>query len=137
MSARFRHTRRIVIAVAGAGAIVAGAVPALAATTVKEKLTNFKISGGSSAKAGKITFRVSNAVGNEHELVVIRTSKKAGKLKTRAGGKASESGKVGEVEVKGRGFKTLTVKLKKGHYALICNVGDHYKEGMYKDFTVK
>jgi uncharacterized cupredoxin-like copper-binding protein len=137
MPGRLSRTRRIAIAVAGAGVIAAGAVPALAATTVKEKLTNFKIAGGSSAKAGSVTFRVTNAVSNEHELVVIKTSKKAGKLKTSASGKASEAGSVGEVEVKGNGFKTLNVNLKKGHYALICNVGNHYKQGMYKDFTVK
>lgn len=137
MPGRLSRTHRMAVAVAGAGVIAVGAVPALAATTVKEKLTNFKIAGGSSAKAGKVSFRVTNAVDNEHELVVIKTATKAGKLKTSSSGKASEAGKVGEVEVRGNGAKTLRLNLKKGHYALICNIGSHYKLGMYKDFTVK
>jgi uncharacterized cupredoxin-like copper-binding protein len=137
MPGRLSRTRRIAVAVAGAGVIAAGAVPALAATTVNEKLSNFKITGASSAKAGKVTFKVKNAASFEHELVVIKTSTKASKLKTTSSGKAVTTGKRGEVEVGGSATKNLTLTLKKGHYALICNVGNHYKQGMYKDFTVK
>ena len=137
MPGRLSRTRRIAIAVAGAGAIAAGAVPALAATTVNEKLSNFKITGASSAKAGKVTFKVKNVATFEHELEVIKTSTKASKLKTTSSGKAVTTGKRGEVEVAGGATKNLTLTLKKGHYALICNIGNHYKMGMYKDFTVK
>jgi uncharacterized cupredoxin-like copper-binding protein len=72
----------------------------------------------------------------KHELVVIKTNTKAAKLKLK-GGRAVETGKVGEVEVAGGKAKSLKLTLKKGHYALICNIGDHYSEGMHKDFTVK
>jgi uncharacterized cupredoxin-like copper-binding protein len=113
------------------------AVPALAATTVNEKLSDFKITGASSAKAGTVTFKVKNAADDEHELIVIKTRTKAAKLKTVGGGKASEKGKVDDVEVAGGKTKSLKLKLKKGHYALICNIDGHYKEGMHKDFTVK
>lgn len=32
--------------------------------------------------------------------------------------------------------KTLTLKLDKGRYALICNIPGHYAAGMFADFTV-
>jgi uncharacterized cupredoxin-like copper-binding protein len=137
MFGRFGRTRRIALAAAGAGLLAVGVVPALAATTVSERLSNFKIAGASTAKAGTVSFKVKNTVSNPHELIVIRTSTKAAKLKTGSGGKASDKGKVGEVEVGGKATKTLKLKLKKGHYALICNIANHYMEGMRKDFTVK
>ena len=123
-------------AAGGAVIMLAAAVPALAAGTVNEKLSEYKISGGSSAKAGAVTFKVKNVGDFKHELVVIKTNTKAAKLKLK-GGRAVETGKVGEVEVAGGKAKSLKLTLKKGHYALICNIGDHYSEGMHKDFTVK
>lgn len=33
--------------------------------------------------------------------------------------------------------KQPSPKPKRGHYALICNVPAHYKDGMYADFTVQ
>jgi uncharacterized cupredoxin-like copper-binding protein len=123
-------------AVGGAVIMLAAAVPALAASTVSEKLSEYKISGGSSAKAGAVTFKVKNVGDFKHELVVIKTKTKAAKLK-RKDGRAVETGSLGEVEVDGGKAKSLKLKLKKGHYALICNIGDHYSEGMHKDFTVK
>jgi uncharacterized cupredoxin-like copper-binding protein len=127
---------RTAAALAAGLTTLAIAVPALAATTVNEKLSDFKITGASSAKAGTITFKVKNVADGEHELIVIKTRTKAAKLKT-VGGKASVKGKVDEAEVEGGKTKSLKLKLKKGHYALICNIGDHYSNGMHKDFTVK
>jgi uncharacterized cupredoxin-like copper-binding protein len=123
-------------AAGGAVILLAAAVPALAASTVNEKLSEYKITGGSSAKAGAVTFKVKNTCEYQHELVVIKTNTKAAKLKTK-GGSAVVTGKLGEVEVASGKTKSLKLKLKKGHYALICNIGDHYSEGMHKDFTVK
>ena len=129
-----RH--RIAIAALGGTFLAAAATPALAATTAHETLSNFKISGASSAKSGTVTFSVKNSSGIEHELVVIKTKTKAADL-TVSGGKASEKGSVGEVEVAGGKTKSLKLKLKPGHYALICNVSGHFMAGMHKDFTVK
>ena len=130
-----RISRRLVAPVI-AGAVLALAVPALAAAPVSENLTrDFKITGPAKAKAGTVTFKVKNTATSLHEMVVIKTDAKAGKLKLK-NGRASEAGSLGEVEVKGGGAKTLTLTLEPGHYVLICNVGHHYKAGMYKDFTV-
>ena len=124
-------------ALAAAGAALALAVPALAATSSpSQTLVDHKINGPASAKAGAVTFKVKNTAKGLHELVVIKTTAKASKLKLK-NGRASEAGSLGEVEVKGgAASKTLKLTLKPGHYVLICNVGSHYKAGMYKDFTV-
>jgi uncharacterized cupredoxin-like copper-binding protein len=136
MSALSSRNRRLAIAATGATVLLAGTAPAIGASTVSESLTNFKITGASSAKAGAVTFKVKNATSIGHELVVIKTNTKAAKLKI-VKGRASETGKVKQVEVGAHKSATLKVTLKKGHYALICNVGDHYMAGMHKDFTVK
>jgi uncharacterized cupredoxin-like copper-binding protein len=132
----FPIRRRTSAAAALVVASLAVAAPAFAATTVTESLSNFKITGASSVKAGRVTFKVKNVVGNPHELVVIKTNTRAAKIKIK-GGKAVETGKVKNVEVAGHQTKSVTMTLKKGHYALICNVGDHFMEGMRKDFTVR
>jgi uncharacterized cupredoxin-like copper-binding protein len=101
-------------------------------------LSEFKISPSpKSVSAGKVTFTVKNKGDMEHEMVVIKTSTAASKLKV-SGNRASEKGSVGEVEdIAGGKSKKLTLNLKKGHYALICNIPGHYKGGMHADFTVK
>jgi len=116
--------------------LLAAAVPALAASTVNQNASEYKFSGGSSAKAGTVTFKVKNTGDYRHELIVVKTNTKAGKLKVKDG-KAVVTRSLGDVEVDSGKSKSLKLKLKKGHYALICNIGNHYTEGMYKDFTVR
>jgi uncharacterized cupredoxin-like copper-binding protein len=124
-------------AAAVAAAILLPGVAADASSSVSVKLTDFKVTtSAKSAGHGKVKFIVANKASMEHELVVIKTSKKAAKLPL-SDGKASEKGSVGEVELAGHKTKTLSLNLKKGHYALICNVGGHYMAGMRTDFTVK
>ena len=122
------------------GALALCAVPAVAAAASKPKatLSEFKIAVSSkSAGHGKVTFTVKNAGRFKHEMVVIKTSTKASKLKV-SGNEASEKGAVGEVEDVAAGkSKKLTLTLAKGHYALICNIPGHYKNGMRTDFTVR
>ena len=67
---------------------------------------------------------------------MIKTNKPAGGLLK--GAEADETGNVGEVgDVKPGTAKTLTLALKPGHYALICNLPGHYKAGQFADFSVK
>jgi uncharacterized cupredoxin-like copper-binding protein len=129
------------VAVCGAAAVAAAVllpgVAADASSSVSVKLTDFKVTtSAKSAGHGKVKLIVANKASMEHELVVIKTSKKASALPV-SGGRASEKGSVGEVELAGHKTKSLTLNLKKGHYALICNVKGHYMGGMHADFTVK
>jgi uncharacterized cupredoxin-like copper-binding protein len=130
--------QRIVALASAVGVLSAGLVAvADAATSDTVRLTDFKVTPAKKAVPhGRVTFTVANAAGMEHELVVIRTNTKAAKLKV-SGGKASEKGAVGEVELAGHKTKRLTLNLKKGHYALICNVSGHYMAGMHADLTVR
>jgi uncharacterized cupredoxin-like copper-binding protein len=101
-------------------------------------LSEFKVSPSpKSVSAGKVTFTARNKGDMEHELVIIKTSTSASKLKV-SNNRVSEKGAVGEIEdIAGGGSKKHTFNLKKGHYVLLCNIPGHYKGGMRADFTVK
>jgi uncharacterized cupredoxin-like copper-binding protein len=89
-----------------------------------------------SGSAGTVTFTVRNAGKVKHEFVVLRTKKAASKLLK--GSEASEAGNVGEIgNVPAGKTRTLKLKLKAGHYALICNLPGHYKAGQRADFNVR
>ena len=54
------------------------------------------------------------------------------------GAEADEAGNVGEIgDLQPGEAKTLSLSLKPGHYALICNLPGHYKAGQHADFTVR
>lgn len=112
-----------------------GGVP----VTVRATLSEYKIElKRSSAPAGKIRFKVTNAGTMNHELIVIRTNRAPGDLPVR-GSQASEKGAVGEIEEDELGpgdTRSLTLRLKRGKYVLICNVPDHYQNGQYLRFIV-
>ena len=127
-------------------ALLAAVVAAIAVATTSDAasksttvtLSEFKISASpKSVSAGKITFTAKNKGHMEHELVLIRTSTSASKLKI-SSNRVSEKGSVGEIEDIAAGkSKKHTFNLKKGHYVLLCNIPGHYKGGMHADFTVK
>jgi uncharacterized cupredoxin-like copper-binding protein len=88
--------------------------------------------------ATKVTFVVRNAGKMTHEFVVIKTAKAAGRLAAPGAKEAPETGAVGEIgEIKPGAVKRLTLTLKKGHYALICNLPGHYYLGQFVDFYVR
>jgi uncharacterized cupredoxin-like copper-binding protein len=115
------------------------AAPAALPKRVTENLTEMKIAGSAATvAAGKVTFDVKNAGNVTHEMVVLKTPTAAGKLPTSSVGRADETGNVGETgDMKVGAAKALTLNLKPGHYALICNLPGHYTAGMYADLTVK
>jgi uncharacterized cupredoxin-like copper-binding protein len=87
-------------------------------------------------RAGRVTFRVSNAGRVKHEFVVLHTRKAADALKK--GSEASEAGNVGEIgDLQPGASKSLKLNLEPGHYALICNLPGHYLAGQHADFTVR
>lgn len=102
-------------------------------------LTEYKIAVQPvSAAAGKVTFSVANDGAIPHEFVVVKTDKKAADLLK--GKRADEKRNVGELSEKVLTVgakKDLTLDLKAGHYALICNLPGHYQGGMHQDFTVR
>ena len=88
------------------------------------------------AAAGRVTFAVKNMGTITHELVVLKTGKRADALLD--GARASEAGNVGETgDLAAGGSNTFSVKLKAGHYALICNLPGHYSAGQRVDFTIR
>jgi len=131
----------VLVATAAAAAVSIGVVAADAVTsknTVAISLNEFNVLPAvQGAPAGKVTFLVTNAGKLEHEFVVLKTSRPAGSL-TSHGGEASEAGNVGEIgSVKAGQQKKLTLKLKAGHYSLLCNLPGHYKGGQFVDFYVR
>jgi uncharacterized cupredoxin-like copper-binding protein len=89
-------------------------------------------------QATRVTFVVRNAGKMTHEFVVLRTAKAAGRLAAPGAKEAPETGAVGEIgEIKPGAVKRLTLTLKKGHYALICNLPGHYSLGQFVDFYVR
>ena len=101
-----------------------------------------------SVKAGKVKFVVKNMGTVVHELVVLKTSTLFDQLPIADAGdppapvasganKVSEAAKVGETGDVAQGkTKSVTLKLGKGSYALVCNIAQHYGLGMRAAFTV-
>lgn len=93
------------------------------------------------AKAGKVTFEVTNAATNKmmHEMVVIKTDLAEGQLPVK--GSRVKEGKLenlGEAaDMKPGQTKKLTLTLSAGHYVLLCNMPKHYAAGMRAGFTVE
>ena len=129
--------RPAVATAAGGGASTTTTAPAPLGHAVKASLTEMKIADSvGKVAAGKVTFTVSNDGSVTHEYVVLKTPHPAANLPV-SGGRASEAGHVGEIgELKVGQTKTLTLDLKPGHYAVICNLPGHYLGGMHTDLTV-
>ena len=90
-----------------------------------------------STRSRRIRFRVRNRGALRHEFVVIRTRRRASRLPIK-GSRASERGRVGKIRSFPPGTaRTLSLRLKRAHYALICNLPGHYRDGMRADFNVR
>ena len=117
------------------GALSAGAVTSKPLVAVQ--VDEFSVFPGTQgAPQGKVRFVVTNIGKVEHEFVVLKTNKPAGNLLK--GKEADETGAVGEIDGVPPGqARTLNLVLKRGHYALICNLPGHYSAGQHTDFTVR
>jgi uncharacterized cupredoxin-like copper-binding protein len=111
--------------------------PAPHAAAVRAALSDYRISTSTSDPAThKVTFAVRNVGKIKHEFVVLKTNTPAGSLGD--GKRVPETGHVGEIgDLRPGQSKKLTLRLKRGHYALICNLPGHYAAGMHRDFTVR
>jgi uncharacterized cupredoxin-like copper-binding protein len=122
---------------AGIGAMqgFAGSATATVSVAVKE----FSLTPAvKKVPAGNVRFVVRNTGRVDHQLVVLRTKRPANKLYLATTRDVFEIGRVGKTKPIDAGrTKTLTLTLKPGHYALICNLPGHYRAGQFADFTAR
>jgi plastocyanin len=89
------------------------------------------------AKAGRLRITLRNAGDVEHELVLLRTNRPAGALRTK-GGRVSEAASVGEIsETRPGAAASHTFDLKPGRYVMVCNLPRHYGQGMHGRLVVR
>lgn len=98
--------------------------------------------------AGQVSFGVANMGWRTHELVLLPLSgeQSAGQRTTGPDGRVDETGSLGEAsascaEGAGDGITPgsigwVSLKLSPGHYELVCNLKNHYANGMHVAFTV-
>ncbi len=101
-----------------------------------------------SAPAGQITLVAQNMGSRVHELVILPLADgaAAGARVPGADGKVDEKGSLGEasnscIAGPGKGITSgavgwMTVTLPAGHYELVCNLANHYADGMHQELTV-
>jgi len=138
-STLFQYGRRCVIAsllgVALIGLNSCGA-PGPVNTIVKDYAIEMN---QTTAKSGKVSFKITNSGLVVHEFVVVKTDLPIDKLPTAADGDIDEDkleipGEQGDLEV-GKSAD-LTLDLTAGRYLMICNLPNHYKLGMHTEFMV-
>ena len=133
----------LLVLIAGTSSFAATTSPAVIHVTLSgEGGSNMAIKlDRSSVKAGKVTFDVANeAMGEDHEMVLIRLTDRKQKLPFLEDKHRIDEGKVmslGEVaDLKPGDHGSLTATLKPGAYELLCNVKGHYEAGMHAVLTV-
>ena len=144
----------------------ARAAPSLAGTVVNVSLTDSggsmmgqssgMMSGGSmrlsadqtSVAHGTVSFLVTNGGGIKHEMVILPlpASQRVGTRPIGGNAKVDEAGSLGEASNtngKDAGEGVLpgasswtTLTLAPGQYELVCNLTNHYSDGMYTRMTV-
>ncbi len=92
-----------------------------------------------SAKAGSVSFAVTNKGTTPHEFVVVKTDLAGDKLPQGAGivdeKQVTVIGRTASIDA-GKS-ETKAVDLQAGKYVLICNLPAHYGQGMQIAFTVQ
>ena len=94
--------------------------------------------------AGAITFSVTNAGTIPHEFVVMSTDTLAADFpigsfegETNRFDEDKVGTNVGETgDMQPSTTKSITIEMKPGHYAFVCNLPAHFGSGMHVDFTV-
>ena len=126
-----------------AAAVEARADAAAAATggPATGELSEWKVAmNRKTAEAGEVTFWIANKGTMEHEFLVVRTDYPDGEIPL-DGDHFSEDAEgvtvVDEIpEFEVGLIKELTLELAPGAYQLLCNIPNHYKNGMHVSFTV-
>lgn len=101
-----------------------------------------------SVPAGQVSFEVANMGWRTHEMVVLPlpVGQSAGQRTPAADGRVDETDSLGEAsascaEGAGEGITSrsvgwVTLRLPPGNYELVCNLKNHYANGMYEALTV-
>ena len=101
-----------------------------------------------SVRAGQVSFVVANRGWRTHELVVLplAAGASAGQLVPDSAGKVDEAGNLGEAsstcaDGSGEGIESgsvgwVTITLPSGRYELVCNLTNHYANGMRQELVV-
>jgi uncharacterized cupredoxin-like copper-binding protein len=101
-----------------------------------------------SVPAGQVTFVVGNMGWRTHEMVVLplASGQAAGQRTPGSDGKVDETGSLGEASascaagsgdgITSHGVGWVTLNLPAGHYELVCNLRNHYANGMHQAFVV-
>ena len=110
--------------------------------TIDVTLSDFKIElSDASVPAGEVTFKLDNQGPSLHEFVVFKTDLGLDELPTDDTGDVVENddfAPLDEIEdIEDGASPELKMDLAAGDYVLICNVPDHFRQGMSVSFTVK
>ncbi len=114
-------------------------------TTVNVELGEYFIKPDKTeVPAGKVRFVAKNTGQLEHELIVLKTDLPAHQLPYKEAEQKAEEEQAGEIlgeiepdELPPGKSAELTLDLISGHYVLLCNLPEHYKNGMHIDFRVR
>lgn len=114
-------------------------------TTVNVELGEYYIKPDKSeVPAGKVRFVAKNVGQMEHELIVLKTELPADQLPYNEQEQKAEEEQAGQVlgeiepdELPPGKSAEMTLDLAAGHYVLLCNLPQHYKNGMHIDFRVR
>ncbi|GBD21628.1 hypothetical protein HRbin28_02079 [bacterium HR28] len=114
-------------------------------TTVNVDLTEYSIKPDKSeVPAGKVRFVAKNVGQLEHELIVLKTELAADQLPYNEKEQKAEEEQAGQVlgeiepdELPPGKSAEMTLDLAAGHYVLLCNLPEHYKNGMRIDFRAR
>ena len=134
----------LAVAFVGLAAAPAAAQNGGSSSTVVVNLHDFKYHDSpSNVPAGTITFKVVNAGPSTHEFNVDRTDVPDGSLPLRADGLTVDEEspllhRIGSLDsISYQGTRSLTLRLRPGHYVLYCNLEGHYLGGMHVSLTVR
>lgn len=95
---------------------------------------------GATAKAGEVTFTISNKGTIGHEFLVVKTDIALGEIPLDGDHFAEPTDGIEVIDEIGEFAKgtteVLVLALEPGNYQLVCNLPDHYEAGMHASFTV-
>lgn len=135
------HTVRVTLADMGMTAPMRGVAPMGARMMLRATPT--------SVAAGTVSFVASNRGWRTHELVILplAAGASAGQRIPGSDGRVDETGSLGEASSScaagtGEGIASgaagwTTVTLEAGRYELVCNLRNHYANGMFDEITVR